>query len=249
MNDSTLQYGHSALDALVSGLRKTIGDSLRSVVLYGSAARGDYRKATSDINVLVVVEQLDPTTLEQMSAPIKRWMRRQQPAPRLLSTSIIRESADVFPIEFLELKTSNRILFGEDPFKDFEVVRDHLRIQCERELREKMMRLREAYVEVHNSRRKLTRLLTDSYSTFIALFRGCLHLHGDEVPQRNEDVSLAFCEVAELDLGPFRDVYRLKQGERVDTATHELFGLYYAELTTAVARIDRFVVAAGGAGK
>jgi len=75
---------------------------------------------------------------------------------------------------------------------------------CERELREKMMRLREAYVEHHGSARELRRLLVTSYTTFVALFRGCLHLLGGEVPLHNDEVVSAFCERAGLDPEPFR---------------------------------------------
>ncbi len=133
------------LRKLVEGLRGALGDELVSVVLYGSAARGDYEASTSDLNVLIVVSDLTPRTLERLSGPVRRWGRSGQPMLRLLSPAIIRESADVFPIEFLDLQTSHRVLHDGDPFVTLEVQLNHLRGQCERELREKMMRLREAY--------------------------------------------------------------------------------------------------------
>ena len=234
------------IEKMLDGLRTAVGISLRSVVLYGSAARGDYEKATSDLNLLIVLDQLDPATLEKLKGPVTQWERKGQPAPRIFSDAMVRDAADVFPIEFLDLRASRQILFGEDPFPDLRVDSGHLRLQCERELREKMMRLREAYIEVHDAPRKLTRLLTESYSTFVALFRGCLHLHGDEVPVHNEDVVAAFCARAELDRGPFDDVALLKHGQATGMSPKPLFAKYYDELTEAVARIDRFELAAGG---
>ena len=159
---------------------------------------------------------------------------------------MVQDSADFFPIEFLDLRASRQVLFGDDPFRDLEVHTGHLRLQCERELREKMMRLREAYIQVYDVPRKLTRLLTESYTTFVALFRRCLYLDGDGVPVHNEDVVAAFCERAGLDRGPFDDVAQLKRGHAPGTSSEPLFARYYRELTKAVGRIDRFEIAAGG---
>ena len=44
----------SSLDNLVEDLRSTHGDNLASVVLYGSAAAGDYVELRSDYNHLLV---------------------------------------------------------------------------------------------------------------------------------------------------------------------------------------------------
>ena len=234
------------LKKMVQGLIDALGDRLRAIVLYGSAARGDFQKATSDFNLLVVLESLDPASLESVSPLLTRWRRQGQPAPRIFSPSIIAESSDVFPIEFLDLQSSRVVLHGPDPFADLQIQTRHLRLQCERELREKMMRLREGYIESHSTPKNLRRLLTDSYSTFVALFRGCLHLHGDEVPLHNQEVVTAFCKRAELDQAPFDEVDRLKHGERLSTDLKRLFSRYYSELTKAVARVDRFEIHPGG---
>jgi len=138
------------------------------------------------------------------------------------------------------------VLHGEDPFTDLKVSRSHLRLQCERELREKMMRLREAYVEAHSKPRDLEHLLTRSYSTFTALFRGCLRLLDAEVPAHNRDVVAVFCERAGLSAAPFEEVDRLKRGEDRTADAKALFLRYYAELTRAVRRVDRFDSAQGG---
>ncbi|HIM14344.1 MAG TPA: hypothetical protein EYM31_01110 [Acidobacteria bacterium] len=109
-----------------------------------------------------------------------------------------------------------------------------------------MMRLREAYLEVHDNAKKLNRLLTDSYSTFVALFRGCLHLHGDAVPAHHDEVVEMFTSLAELDHSPFDEVARLKHGQSVTKNPNELFARYYQELTKAVTRVDRFEPTPGG---
>jgi predicted nucleotidyltransferase len=234
------------LQRVVRDLDRALGARLLAVVLYGSAARGDYRQGTSDFNLIVVLQNLDPDGLEALSPALKWWARQGQPAPRLFSPAIIGEAADVFPIEFLDIQRRRVLLHGQDPFATVAIGYDHLRLQCERELREKMMRLREGYVEAHASRRALTRLLTDSYTTFVALFRGCLHLLGGESPLHNAEVVTAFCARADLDRSPFLEVDRLKHGDGYAGDLRALFARYYEALTRAVHRIDRFEPRHGG---
>ena len=102
------------LRKMVQSLDNTLGERLRSVVLYGSAARGDYQKATSDFNLLVVVDELNPSTLESLSPIILRWCKQNQPFPRIFSPKLIAESTDVFPIEFLDIRCHHLVLHGED---------------------------------------------------------------------------------------------------------------------------------------
>ncbi len=236
----------SRLTRMVRDLDRALGARLHGVVLYGSAARGDYQQGTSDFNLIVVLQSLEPEVLEALSPALKWWGRQGQPAPRIFSTAIIEDAVDVFPIEFLDIQGRRILLHGQDPFATIAVNHDHLRLQCERELREKMMRLREGYVEAHASRRALARLLTDSYTTFVALFRGCLHLLGGDIPLHNEEVVAAFCARADLDRSPFLEVDRLKHGEGSASDPRSLFARYYDALTKAVHRIDRFEPRQGG---
>jgi len=230
----------SLLARMVEDLKRSVGDRLLGVVLYGSAARGDYVEKTSDLNLLLVLRDLAPETLEGLSGPLERWRRKRQPTPRFFTPELLADSADVFPIEFLDIRESHRNVYGQDPLADLAIHADHLRIQCERELREKMMRLREGYAEAHGQKKQLERLLTDSYSTFAALFRGCLHLLGGTVPVHNEDVVSTFCERAGIERGPFAQVERLKRGESSGEDPKVLFRRYYEQLTEAVRHVDRF---------
>jgi predicted nucleotidyltransferase len=230
------------LQKMVGSLRNRLADRLVSVVLYGSAARGDYQKAASDFNLIVVVDDLEPATLELLTPIVSRWTKDKQPFPRFFTPKLISEATDVFPIEFLDIQSHHTILFGSDPFAAVEIRKDHLRLQCERELREKMMRLREGFMEARGKKKALIGLCTSSYSTFVALFRGCLHLLGEAVPAHNEDVVAAFCTRAELDRAPFDTILRLRSGEKSDIDPKALFAHYYRELTKAVERVDRFVI-------
>jgi predicted nucleotidyltransferase len=236
---------HPDLKRLVEELTAAAAEKLLSVVLYGSAARGDFHEKTSDLNLILVLDDLSPATLELLSPYIRQWLKKGHPSPRLFTPSLISESADVFPMEMLDLQNCRLVLFGRDPFAGLAVGRAHLRLQCERELRTKLMRLREAYVECHDVPDELSRLLTSSYTTFVAVFRGCLSLLGGSVPLRNAEVVEAFCERAGLAPGPFQEVDWLKRGAEAKQPLKVVFLNYYEQLSLAVEKVDRFGIHGG----
>ncbi|HEV8700635.1 MAG TPA: hypothetical protein VGV60_05115 [Candidatus Polarisedimenticolia bacterium] len=233
------------LKDLVRNLSEAAGPRLKSVVLYGSAARGDFIHKASDLNLIVVVDPLDPATLEALAPGVRCFMRRGNPVPRLFSPDLIAASADSFPIEFLEIRSTRLVLLGDDPFAGVTIRRDCLRLQCEREIKEKLMRLREGYLLCHDSTRGLWRLLAGSYPAFAALFRGGLHLMGREVPASSADVVAAFCEAAGLDRAPFEEVARQRRGENAAADPKAVFARYHHQLMRAAHHVDRLDTGGG----
>jgi predicted nucleotidyltransferase len=235
------------VQALVEGLAQALGSRLEAVVLYGSAARGDWRQGASDLNVAVVVTALDPPTLEALTRPVLEWVKAKQTPPRLLTRAVLAASLDVFPVEILDLRTHHVVLHGTDPFAGLTIRADALRVQCERELREKLMRLREGYVTAHPAKGALRALLVDSYTSFIALFRGCLHLLGAAVPRSADETAAAFCERAGIDAAPLLEVGRLRDGRGAGAGDlKKVFSGYHDALSRAADVVDAFAPAQGG---
>jgi hypothetical protein len=174
-------------------------------------------------------------------------MKKGQPLPRLMTPAILADAVDVFPIEFLDIRTHHVVLHGSDPFAAIHVGVEPLRLQCEREFREKLMRLREGYLAAYASRDELTRLLTSSYTTFLALFRAGLHLVGTPPPAASAEVAAAFCARAGLDAAPFAAIDRLRRGDAAPSLDMKtLFSQYYEQLGRVVGVLDAFRPAGGG---
>ncbi len=226
---------------MVSRLTKALGPRLTSVVLYGPEAHGDTYREVSQLNLMVVLSDLEPDTLRPLGDAVHWWLGKGQPWPRLFSAELIRDSLDVYPIEFLDISRHHRVLHGTDPLPVVHADRVHLRIQCERDLREKLMRLREGYVECRGVAKPLRRLLAASFPSFAAVWRGCLHLLGAAVPLHDAEVAEAICRQLELDLAPFAEVARIAAGTS-SADPDETYSHYYRQLTAMVARIDRLVI-------
>lgn len=234
---------------LVDGLRDAIGERLVSVLVFGSAARGDALPGASDLNLMLVLADLEPTTLDAAAPSLKRWLRSGQPMPTMFSRATLADSVDVFPIEFLEIAEHRVVVAGDDPLAGLEVSAGDLRLQCERELREKLMRLRAGYIAGRDSKRELRRLLVESYPSFAAILRGGLRLLGELPPASSREVVGAFCQRTGLDPRPFEAVAELRRGAAPAADLHSAFAAYYQELMRTVEAIDRFTPPPDGGSK
>lgn len=230
------------LNQLVDKMKSAFGADLRSVVLYGSGAAGDFHPQHSDLNVLGVLHRLGIEQLEKGNESARWWIKKGHPAPLLMSEEEVRSSADVFSIEFYDIKMQHKLLYGDDLFATMVVPMERHRVQLEHELRSKLLRLRERYMASHHSQRELQQLLLASVSTFGALFRHVLIILGQPAAASKREVFGALASALGLDASPFLTLLEAREkGRRLPLSEAKpLFQKYLAEVERIIEEIDRW---------
>ncbi len=191
------------LEALAAGLERALGNDLVSLVLYGSAARGDYHAAHSDVNLLLILADASPAALRPIGPIVHRWVKAGHPPPLIFAERGWRGSADVFPIEIEDMRQAHRVLRGRDPLKGLETTPADQRHQLEREARGKLLQLRAEYAASGPHAKALEALLVSSAGTFLTLFRAVLRLKGSTPPQAPEELVGAAARLVGFDPGAF----------------------------------------------
>ena len=230
-----------ALKGLVEDLRVTHGDNLASVVLYGSAAAGDHVELQSDYNLLVALQRITPEDLRQAQAPMREWQRLGHPLPVYFTVEELSDAADVFPIEFHQMANARIVLYGRDPFEFVNLSDTNLRHQAEYELRSKLIQLRRHYIPASISIEKLCDLMSDSLSSFAALFRAVLLLYGQQAPVGKADCVRATATLLKLDVTPFERIFEFRiRGALPASAkeANELFAAYLFQIEQVVEAVD-----------
>jgi predicted nucleotidyltransferase len=227
--------------ALVSELQEALGPRLKSVVLYGSAAAGDFVNGRSDFNVLVVAEPLGPEELTALARPSRRWARAGNRPPLLFRPGQLAASVDAFPIELLDLCRSRTVLMGEDPLTGVDVPLGPLRLQLEREWKGKLLNLRERAVLARGRPRRLALLMTATVNSLLVLMRATLRLYGPDVPAGKLDALAALAGHVEFDTEVFRvaDAVRHGQGRWKGRDVVALFGSYLRGVERQAEAVDR----------
>ncbi len=144
---------------LVDALAQRLGDNLRMAAVYGSAARGEFDPAHSDVNLLIVLEDAGPNVCVTLGELLQPARVRFRCAPFVIAREELVRGADVFPIKFHEIRRCYRVLRGDDLLEGLGIDFADLRHACEHELRNITLKLRRTWIMEHPRPAPLVRAL------------------------------------------------------------------------------------------
>ncbi|HMD67569.1 MAG TPA: hypothetical protein VKF42_01735 [Chitinivibrionales bacterium] len=179
--------------------RACYGNDLLSVIVYGSAAGPDFDPKKSDVNLLVVISAATLPMLETSAACQERWMKKRFSRPLIMDKEYITRSLDSFPIEFLAMKDSYAVVFGEDVLKDISIRNEDLRLQIEREIKGKWLHLARGWLASRRNPARLRRLMQISLKDFSPIFKGMLHVKSLPIPKDRKSLFAAVAKAYGID--------------------------------------------------
>ena len=209
----------------VEELVKTYGENVISIFAYGSITGRYYDPKRSDINLAVVLKEVSLEKLKQALKTVKGGIRCKINAPLFLSPSYIKMSLDTFPMEFMSMKDSSLVLYGDDCLAGISVTKEDLRRECEYQLKGKILTIRQAYLEQALSRKGIEKLIKSSFRALMPVFQNVLRIEREEAPPTDKQEILAqLGEEFDMDVSPFLDILHDKKTEgRIGGLTAEAF--------------------------
>jgi Nucleotidyltransferase domain len=224
---------------LVSRLQYACGDDLVSVVLYGSAARDDFHENYSDVNVLIVLRHIKPDIYPAVNGVLRWWSyEEKQRPPTIMTLEELRESADVFAIEMLDIQASHKTLHGEDVVSAIEVPMNLHRVEVEHDLRTTLLRLRNHLLLLNDGDDELKLVMGKSVTSVLTLFRHALIALGENPPHGKSKVLEHAAEVFGFRVDPLRTVLELRSdGHHIDNV-RELYHAYMNAILSVAHGLD-----------
>jgi predicted nucleotidyltransferase len=189
------------------------GTDLLSIVLYGSGARGDYIPGRSDLNFLIVLTEEGIKGLHRAFQVVAKWHRRRVATPLFMTQEYINTSLDTFPLELLNIKRDYRVVWGKNPLGKVRIRKRPLRLQLEREVKGKLLQLREAYLTSEGRGRSLVAVASQSLTAFLSIFQGILYLREKETPHQRGAIIKAIVAETGLTAEPFEQLLEIKEGK------------------------------------
>ncbi|MFZ1917483.1 MAG: hypothetical protein WAU58_07920 [Terriglobales bacterium] len=230
------------IDEFVGRVRDAVGGNLKSAILYGSAAAGDYVPEHSDVNLLFVLGETSFAAIATLAPAVEWWAKQKHHAPLLMTAEELRRGADVFSIEFLDMRENYRVLWGEDLLKGLEIPMKFHRAQVEYELREKTILLRQRLLVVARDEDAKWELLVRSVGAFATLARHALIALGETAVSKREAVQKLAAK-AGFDAGAFLQLFDLRE-RKVDRKTinvDDLFARYLKAVERITAAVDEML--------
>jgi len=213
-------------------------ENIHSIHVVGSAVTEDYNEKTSDINSVFVLKKMDLKFIELLAPLGKRYKKKGIAAPLTMTPEYINNSLDVFPIEFLDFKLIHETVFGEDILNDIDIRMDDLRHQCEREVKSKLIGLRQGYISSQGDKKLLVERFSASINGYMPLFRGIIFLMGKQIPVKKYDVISTLSISTGINTDVFKKVLNIKQGT-LKPKTDELDNIFeeYYEVTEKIGHL------------
>ena len=212
--------------------------SILSIFIYGSACGADYIKGVSDINTAIIFKELGLNELKSSLHVVSKGIRQRIAAPLFLTKEHILTSEDTFPIEFSQMKETHILIYGEDIFKDLVIEPKYIRFICEQQLKGKLIRIRQAYLEIGLRKKGLEALIKESLGSLFPVFCGLLMFKGIKPKQDKQECLKALSGEFDIDAGVFQEILEdRKNDEKIGGQDIEAFFFRYIEQIEKLAMI------------
>jgi hypothetical protein len=230
------------LTDLVSRMKEFAGENLESMILYGSAARGDYKEGHSDLNVLCLLRSVAARELARVTPVVHWWCKDQnEPAPLFFTADELRQSADVFSIELLDMQENRRVLYGPDLIDNIEVPMNLHRVQVEHDMRTLLLKLRQHFVLTGQKESELRAAEAKSSSSVLALLRHALIAFEEEPPATAQEVFARIAALTGADAEAFSAAFKLRDRHAHADDIVRTYEKYLNALTVVISALNKIV--------
>lgn len=229
------------IESYLNELLKIHQGNIISIFLCGEAAGTDYVHKVSNINLFIILEKLKFQDLQKSLKVVSKGINKKITVPLFLTRKHIETSTDVFPIEFLEMKENHLLLYGKNLLGSLEINPANIRLFCEEQIKGKLIRIRQAYLEIGLKRKGIEALLKESLSSLTPVFRNLIRLKGKTPPLKREQIYNQLCAAFNLDRDAFLAILRdTKNDEKIAGQDVETtFERYIAQIQKLAIAVDQ----------
>jgi hypothetical protein len=221
-----------------------LADNLISLTVVGSSLTKDFKTGRSDINTVIVLGKRTMVALNAIASLAKPMSKKKISPPVLMTESYIERSLDVFGVEFLDFQLTHKTILGNDPFSSLSFDKKDVRLQCERELKATLIRLRQGYIAAAANRKLVRDILISTAKTMAPLLRAMLWLKNVDRPNTSSATFARAAAEFSANLAPVMrtDEWRYKRARVSQTEIQNIFEALYIAIEQLADTVDKLEV-------
>jgi len=261
MNDIKAgQTIQKAIDAVLPVFKEIYGSKLSMAALYGSAATGNYVRGVSDINMLLVVKEAAPRELAEISRRAGKSIQKFKITLQVISEHELHTSADIFPIEYMEIRETMQLLHGGNLLETIDIGQNNFRHQLEAMTRGAVNELRQLIIAAGSNKKLFRTGYLEWSGRQIAVHRALLRFAGsyggdssnkkkgeEQQPPRDlKNIEAASVKAFHLSERPFSELQALRGGKTVERPLPESAGDMLSQYLRIIDAVDSADGAASG---
>jgi len=230
------------LRAFTEEIKEKTGENLVSIILYGGAAKHDYKMGKSNTNILFVFDHVDLNVLDTLSVPFQKAMLDFRMAPFILTSSEIEPSSNVFAGKLFDIQKHHELLYGKDVLGHLTFDEKHLQFIAEQELRNQLSRMKHFYIQNFNLPEQLLSKVQKGFTTLVINANTFLYLKHKAYYATRKEITEHILKEPEMDAEALKSLLRIKNAE-ADLSAEEIRGAYdllmiqYKQLIKAIKHI------------
>lgn len=237
--DATLK---TQLGAFTGDIRQRTGENLVSIILYGGAAKQDYKTGKSNTNMLFVFDHVDLNVLDALNMPFQKAMLDFRMAPFILTSSEIEPSSNVFAGKLFDIQKHHVLLYGEDVVSHLTFDEKHLQFIAEQELRNQLSRMKYFYIQHFNLPEQLLSKIQKGFTTLVINANSFLYLKHKVYYATRQEITEHILKEPEMDAEALRRLLSIKNAEVNLSAeeikvAYDLLMIQYNQLIKAIKQI------------
>lgn len=248
MSSAEVEYGdlpatlQSHLEQFCADVSSGAGENLLSVAVYGSVVKsGKCVIGETPVHVLVVLQDASIQFLKPITGVIKRAIKSFHAAPFVVSLHDLQTSTDIFPIKFVDMQTHHLLLSGRDVLSELDISTQHLRLRCEQELCNLLLRLRQVFLRKAGDNAALNQAAAHAIEPFFMALGAAVYLTADLLPDSESAIADSSAKVMSLDREGLERLLAFREG-RGDAGSDkmpELFNELLELVELAADYVDR----------
>jgi hypothetical protein len=176
--------------AFFGRIAELLGESLVAGLLSGDATGPAFKKGRDVASPLLLVDRVTERLLVDVGLAWKKAAGGGVEPPLVLTAAELEGSLDAYPVEFLAIRETGRVVCGEFDLAGLDIRTSDLRLQCERELRGLLIHARMAAIRLGNDEKALGALMAVGAGRLVVIARAVVLLLGAD-PRGDAELVLA----------------------------------------------------------
>jgi predicted nucleotidyltransferase len=211
----------------------SLGEALEALILFGSAAEGLMR-ASSDVNLLVVLGRFDPEGIDRASTVLQDAAVAVELHPMFLLGSELSLAAESFSVKFDDIAHRHVVLYGKDPFEALTIPRELLVRRLQQVLFNLTLRLRTLYAIGRAREETLAAVIADTAAPLRRSAYAILELRGDRPSSPKAALESVASEMGGEWTADLQSLSKAREDLHLDPGTAAKLILRLAELSESL---------------
>jgi hypothetical protein len=178
----------SDLNTFCEDIINLIKNDLAAIILYGGTTKEEFDRNNSNINLMIVLKNVNADILDKISPRIQKGVYNLTLAPFIITEHELKSGYNLFPIKFSDIKDHHVLLWGYDYLEDLNISQEFLKRNCQRELKNILLRLNQAYFFNYGFTENVGLSIKKLYSSFLINLNTLLFLKTGKYRQSKQQI-------------------------------------------------------------